>query len=387
MAGAGRGGRRGRPRIRLIEVWVTTAGPRGRQRPASWAWSDSDGKSRQGGIAEAESRQGGASSALAGLAAVLDTLRRHDFKRETRLIVHSESAYLVKASHEWIRGWRDNGWRTYNDGRPVRHRGLIEAIDRATKAHHGHVSYRLDPEEDPSDGMLRAQSLADGRLKRYLHDRRARTVMPEEALTDLRLAAKGGGPRRRPSPDGPPSGRSPSRASPGNRGGQRGGSRVDVWTDGSALSPQGPMGWAWHDGGGHEDSGGAVRGTNNIGELTAVLMALRRHGGEAPLAIHSDSQYAINCSSTWVDGWRRRGWRSSSGTPVMNLPLVKAIAKAIADRPGPVDFIWLHGHRGDPGNERCDFLAGRYARGIARGDKGERIPEEASECLRGGGRG
>ena len=89
---------------------------------------------------------------------------------------------------------------------------------------------------------------------------------------------------------------------------------ITISTDGSALgNPNGPMGWAWADhaknaGGteGHHhdergyDHGGATNGTNQIGELCAVLEALRAHPGAEPLLIESDSQYAINCSTQGV---------------------------------------------------------------------------------------
>ena len=91
---------------------------------------------------------------------------------------------------------------------------------------------------------------------------------------------------------------------------------ITVSTDGSALgNPNGPMGWGWADhelatGGkpGHHhdsdcDAGGATNGTNQIGELCAVLEALRAHPGSEPLVIETDSQYAINCSTTWISSF------------------------------------------------------------------------------------
>ena len=113
---------------------------------------------------------------------------------------------------------------------------------------------------------------------------------------------------------------------------------ITVSTDGSALgNPNGPMGWAWADhepaaGGkpGHEhagdcDAGGATNGTNQIGELCAVLEALRAHPGSEDLVIETDSQYAINCSTKWVQGWKRNGWKNSQKKPVKNADLIRAI--------------------------------------------------------------
>ncbi|WP_137655702.1 ribonuclease H family protein [Bifidobacterium moukalabense] len=149
---------------------------------------------------------------------------------------------------------------------------------------------------------------------------------------------------------------------------------ITVSTDGSALgNPNGPMGWGWADhdlnaGGtpGHEhtgdcDAGGATNGTNQIGELCAVLEALRAHPGSEPLVIETDSQYAINCSTKWVHGWKRNGWKNSQKKPVKNAALIKAIDAELSKRPGSVKFVWVKGHAGNAGNEKVDELARTYA--------------------------
>ena len=149
---------------------------------------------------------------------------------------------------------------------------------------------------------------------------------------------------------------------------------ITVSTDGSALgNPNGPMGWAWADhepaaGGkpGHEhagdcDAGGATNGTNQIGELCAVLEALRAHPGSEDLVIETDSQYAINCSTTWVHGWKKNGWKNSQKKPVKNADLIRAIDAEISKRPGSVKFVWVKGHAGNAGNEKVDELARTYA--------------------------
>ncbi|GAB2468836.1 ribonuclease H family protein [Xylanimonas ulmi] len=144
---------------------------------------------------------------------------------------------------------------------------------------------------------------------------------------------------------------------------------IIVSTDGSCLrNPGGAIGWAWIDHeGGRFDSGGAASGTNQIAELTAVLRAVEAHPGPEPLLIESDSQYAIRCSSEWLEGWRRKGWRTASGSPVKNLELVQAIDAAITGREGPVRFRWVRGHVGNPFNERADELAGHAAEDWAAG--------------------
>ena len=133
------------------------------------------------------------------------------------------------------------------------------------------------------------------------------------------------------------------------------------------------MGWGWADhelatGGkpGHHhdsdcDAGGATNGTNQIDELCAVLEALRAHPGSEPLVIETDSQYAINCSTTWVHGWKKNGWKNSQKKPVKNADLIRAIDAEISKRPGPVKFVWVKGHAGNAGNEKVDELARTYA--------------------------
>ena len=156
-----------------------------------------------------------------------------------------------------------------------------------------------------------------------------------------------------------------------------------VSTDGSALSnPNGPMGWAWADHeGGDADAGGASNGTNQIGELCAVLQALRAHPGERPLVIETDSQYAINCSTTWVPGWKKKGWKNSQGKPVKNRPLIEAIDREIQARPGSVRFVWVKGHAGDTFNEKVDTLARGYATAAGKGDREGCLPIEGWRSL------
>lgn len=156
-----------------------------------------------------------------------------------------------------------------------------------------------------------------------------------------------------------------------------------VSTDGSALSnPNGPMGWAWADHeGGDADAGGASNGTNQIGELCAVLQALRAHPGERPLVIETDSQYAINCSTTWVPGWKKKGWKNSQGKPVKNRPLVEAIDREIQARQGSVRFVWVKGHAGNTFNEKVDTLARGYATAAGKGDREGCLPIEGWRSL------
>ncbi len=169
---------------------------------------------------------------------------------------------------------------------------------------------------------------------------------------------------------------------------------ITVSTDGSALgNPNGPMGWAWadhnpdsdnqseHSHPGDCDAGGATNGTNQIGELCAVLEALRTHPGNEPLVIETDSQYAINCSTTWVHGWKRNGWKNSQKKPVKNAELIKAIDAELSKRPGSVRFVWVKGHAGNAGNEKVDQLARTYASDCRSGACEGYLPREGWQSL------
>ena len=168
---------------------------------------------------------------------------------------------------------------------------------------------------------------------------------------------------------------------------------VTVSTDGSALAnPNGPMGWAWAEHssgsaspasstGSSSDCGGASNGTNQIGELCAVLQALRTHQGEYPLLIETDSQYAINCSTTWVAGWKKNGWKNSRHEPVKNSELIRAIDAEITNRRGPVKFKWVKGHAGNPYNEKVDGLARGYAEKCRTGNADGYRPYEGWQSL------
>ena len=150
---------------------------------------------------------------------------------------------------------------------------------------------------------------------------------------------------------------------------------ITVSTDGSCLrNPGGAIGWAWINHDGTSASGGASSGTNQVAELTALLRAIEAHPGAQPLRIESDSQYAIKCASEWVTGWKRKGWRTAAGGPVQNLALIQSIDQAIAERAGPVTFVWVRGHQGDQFNERADELAGIAAREVRDGAPANAAP-------------
>ncbi|NLT28883.1 MAG: ribonuclease HI family protein [Propionibacterium sp.] len=127
--------------------------------------------------------------------------------------------------------------------------------------------------------------------------------------------------------------------------------------DGSALGNPGPAGWAWYIDDDCWAAGGWAHGTNNMGELMAVLDLLRQtaHLPERELRVLCDSQYAINVISKWTPGWKRKGWKKADGKPVQNVELVKALDEAMTGR--SVTFEWVKGHAGHRMNEAADLRA------------------------------
>ena len=145
---------------------------------------------------------------------------------------------------------------------------------------------------------------------------------------------------------------------------------ITAAADGSSLGNPGPAGWAWYVDEDTWDAGGWPKGTNNLGELTAILRLLQATAqtGEE-LHILADSQYAINVVSKWRLGWKKRGWTKADKKPIKNLELIQEIDRAMEGR--RVTFEWVKGHAGHHMNERADDLA----RGCAEAYQAGRTPE------------
>ena len=136
---------------------------------------------------------------------------------------------------------------------------------------------------------------------------------------------------------------------------------ITAAADGSALGNPGPAGWAWYIDEDTWRAGGWPHGTNNMGELKAVLDLLEATAVDADQHLHilCDSQYVINSVTKWMPGWKRKGWRKKDGKPVMNVELLKDIDRALAGR--SVEFEWVKGHAGHAMNEAADRRANAAA--------------------------
>lgn len=136
--------------------------------------------------------------------------------------------------------------------------------------------------------------------------------------------------------------------------------RVTVYTDGACRGNPGPGGWgALLLAEGHERElwGGERATTNNRMELLAAIRALEALKRPCSVELHTDSAYLRNGITTWLKSWKRRGWKTSSNTAVKNRDLWERLEELASQH--EIDWRWVRGHAGDPGNERADQLANR----------------------------
>jgi ribonuclease HI len=133
---------------------------------------------------------------------------------------------------------------------------------------------------------------------------------------------------------------------------------VRMYTDGACEGNPGPGGYAAiidRNGKRTEVKGGERQTTNNRMELLAVIAGLRTLEEPATVSIVTDSQYVAKGMTTWIHSWRRKGWRTASGTPVKNRDLWEELDTL--GRRHRLRFEWIRGHNGHPENERADALA------------------------------
>ncbi len=134
--------------------------------------------------------------------------------------------------------------------------------------------------------------------------------------------------------------------------------RVTIYTDGACRGNPGPGGWgALLEFGDFQREllGGETETTNNRMELTAAIAALEALSEPCRVDLFTDSTYVRNGITEWLPGWRRRGWKTAARKPVKNRDLWQQLS-ALADRHS-VEWHWVKGHAGHPGNERADQLA------------------------------
>jgi ribonuclease HI len=135
---------------------------------------------------------------------------------------------------------------------------------------------------------------------------------------------------------------------------------IDIYTDGACKGNPGPGGWgALLVRGVHEKElwGGEAHTTNNRMELIAVIRALAALKRPVSARVYTDSRYVQQGISAWLSGWKQNGWKTASRAPVKNVDLWQELDTLAALH--RLEWIWVKGHAGHPGNERADRLANR----------------------------
>ncbi|HEY9844644.1 MAG TPA: ribonuclease HI [Candidatus Caenarcaniphilales bacterium] len=140
-----------------------------------------------------------------------------------------------------------------------------------------------------------------------------------------------------------------------------------LYTDGACSGNPGPGGWGvvvyFQDSSTYELGGAAVQTTNNRMELQAAIAALEfvaASGQQEPIILYTDSEYVKNGITKWMISWKRKGWKTSQGKPVLNQDLWQILDQL---RSQPVEWRYVRGHTGNPGNERCDAIARVFSLG------------------------
>ena len=135
---------------------------------------------------------------------------------------------------------------------------------------------------------------------------------------------------------------------------------IEIYTDGACRGNPGPGGWgALLISGDRRRTmyGGEHETTNNRMELMAAIEALNALNGSRSVVLHTDSKYVMDGINSWMENWKKRGWKTSDKKPVKNKDLWQALDDAVSRH--EIKWKWVKGHTGVPGNEEADELANR----------------------------
>ncbi|MFM9991481.1 MAG: ribonuclease HI [Burkholderiaceae bacterium] len=138
--------------------------------------------------------------------------------------------------------------------------------------------------------------------------------------------------------------------------------QIVVYTDGACKGNPGPGGWGVLLQMGSiekELCGGELQTTNNRMELMAVIQALTALKKDCHVTLFLDSEYVRKGITEWIHNWKARGWRTAAKKEVKNEDLWRQLDALVLQGGHQIDWRWVKGHAGDPGNERADALANR----------------------------
>jgi ribonuclease HI len=137
---------------------------------------------------------------------------------------------------------------------------------------------------------------------------------------------------------------------------------VVIYTDGACKGNPGPGGWGAVLTSGNTEKelfGGELGTTNNRMELTAVIEALTALKRPCRVTLFLDSEYVRKGITEWIHGWKAKGWRTAAKQPVKNADLWQRLDSLVTGSGHTIEWRWVKGHNGDPGNEHADALANR----------------------------
>ncbi len=135
---------------------------------------------------------------------------------------------------------------------------------------------------------------------------------------------------------------------------------IEVYTDGACRGNPGPGGWGAvliYGSQRKEMFGGESETTNNRMELIAAINALRVLKRDCELTLYTDSQYVRKGITEWIEGWKKRNWRTAARKPVKNSDLWQQLDSEVERH--KINWVWVKGHSGNEGNELADQLANR----------------------------
>ena len=146
--------------------------------------------------------------------------------------------------------------------------------------------------------------------------------------------------------------------------------KIVIYTDGACKGNPGPGGWGAllraADGAEKELCGGEPETTNNRMEMMAVIEALSALKRPCHVILFVDSQYVLKGITEWLHGWKAKGWRTAARQPVKNVDLWQRLDALVHQSEHRIEWQWVKGHAGDPGNERADALANRGVEQLSR---------------------
>lgn len=241
---------------------------------------------------------------------------------------------LLRTATEWMPQWQAAGW-TRASGTPIRHLDLVRQVaDHAA---------RLDL----------TWTLAAG---------------THPVLQPLRDRARAAAAEVSPPPPGPAGAPVTGTVGPSTR-------RLVAYTDGGCRGNPGVGGWGFvlidtRSGAALSRRGGAAQTTNNRMEMQAAIEALSALSRpQQSIEIRTDSRYLCDLATKWVAGWKKKGWKRKGNAPVKNLDLVQQVDEL--QQRHDVQWTWVKGHAGEPGNEFADHLTNAAMDGVSGGGTGE----------------